>query len=105
MGKRGSLSERQTRKAIEGMGHEPFTVADLVEEMKKWTNRPQTTDRIAAVLRKMIRLGEVVTGGYGVSNHHRQMAEAAGLTQGLGASKAQVYVTADSPWATVGEEE
>ena len=94
--KRGPVAERYTDKAIQMQNGEPFTINDLLNTMKTFTNRQPPTGRITAVVKKRVNEGVVKDCGFGVRRTHREMLEAAALMQG-GGSKSRVFIAADSP--------
>ena len=94
--KRGSVAQRYTEKAIALQNGEPFTVNDLQNTMKTFTNRQPPTNRISSIVNALVKRGEVVDCGFGVRRSHREMLDAAFVTQG-GGSKSKVFVAADSP--------
>jgi len=94
--KKGSVAQRYTEKAIALQDGEPFTISDLQNTMKTFTNRQPPTNRISSIVNALVKSGEVVDCGWGVRRSHREMLEAALMVQGAG-SKSKVFIAADSP--------
>lgn len=89
---KGLTRDKYTRLAIDEMEGKPFTVTDLLMQMKTWNKRNlPTTREIGMVLAKMLRIGELKSLGEEAPLVFREMTEVAGLYQGQG-RKTTLYV-------------